>query len=141
MKAVLRNLGAVLAGLLVLFLLVAAVEVFSSVVHPFPEGFNAESHEEICRHVENYPPWVLAAAVPMWAFAAFAAAWTAAKIGNDYTAATVGLLVLAALICNLAMLPYPIWFKVACLVAIPIALIAGGRWTKRSETKVVGEVH
>src|SRR5262249_20143477 len=140
MKVVLRNLGAVLAGLVVLFLLVAAAEVVSNVVHPFPEGFNAESHDEICSHVGNHPAWVLVAAVAMWAFAAFAAAWTAATIGNGYTAATVGLLVLAALICNLAMLPYPIWFKVACLVAIPIALIVGGRWTKRSETKVVGAV-
>jgi len=137
---VVRNVGAVVAGLAVLFVLVAAVELFSNAVHPFPEGFNTESHEEMCRFIETYPAWVLGAAVPMWAIAAFAGTWTAAKIGNIYAAATVGLLTLAALILNLAMLPYPIWFKVACLVAIPIALFAGARWARRAGTMVAGEV-
>ena len=140
MKVVLRNVGAVVAGLLVLFVLVAAVEVFSNAVHPFPDGFNTESHEEMCRFIETYPAWVLGAAVAMWAVAAFAGTWTAAKIGNLYAAATVGLLTLAALIFNLAMLPYPVWFKVACLVAIPIALNAGSRCCRRPLTRESGEV-
>lgn len=37
----------------------------------------------------------------------------------------VGLLILAALIFNLLMLSYPIWFKIACLVAIPCAIGSG----------------
>jgi len=36
----------------------------------------------------------------------------------------VGLLLLAGLGFNLAMLPYPIWFKLACSVAIPAAIVA-----------------
>src|SRR5438045_1803118 len=59
MKAVLRTLAAVFAGLLVLFILVVAVELFSAVVHPLPEDFGGTT-EEMCRHVERYPQWVLA---------------------------------------------------------------------------------
>ena len=71
MKTVLRTFAAVVTGLLVLFVLLIAVEFFSAVVHPFPEGFK-ETTEEICRHVERYPQWVLAVVVPAWAAAAFA---------------------------------------------------------------------
>jgi hypothetical protein len=129
MKTVLRTVAGVLAGLLVAFVLVAAVEMFSAVVHPFPEDFGGTT-EEMCRHVERYPPWVLAVAVPMWAATAFAGVWTAQKLGNLPAAATVALLLLAALVMNLAMLPYPLWFKIACMIAIPAAMMLGVRWSR-----------
>ena len=124
MKAVLRTLAAVFAGLLVLFTLVVAVELFSAVVHPLPENFGG-TKEEVCRHVERYPAWVLAVVVPAWTLAAFAGTWTARRIGNLYSAASVGLLLLVAVIGNISMLPYPTWFKIAILVVIPIAIFAG----------------
>ena len=62
MKAVLLALAGVIAGLLVASVLVFAVEIFSGLVHPPPEDFGG-THEEICRLVEQYPPWVLAVLV------------------------------------------------------------------------------
>ena len=138
MKVVLRFFAAVLAGLLVLFLLVAAVEFFSAVVHPFPEGFRGTT-EEICQHVERYPPWVLAAVVAMWGVAALASVWMAQKIGNLYSSATVGLLLLAALVLNLSMAPYPMWFKIANLLVIPVAVLAGGRLATRRKAASAGD--
>ena len=133
MKAVLRTLAAVVAGLLVLFLLVVAVELFSAVVHPLPEDFGGTT-KEMCQHVERYPHWVLAVVVPAWAVAALASAWTARRIGNLYSAAIVGLLILAALVCNISMLPYPTWFKIATLLVIPTAIFAGCRLSTRHKT-------
>jgi hypothetical protein len=130
MKAALRTIAAILVGFFVAFALVIAVEAFSSVVHPFPEGFKG-TEEEMCRHVERYPAWVLAVVVPMWGMTALAGTWTAQRIGNFYSALIVGLLLLAALVLNLSMLPYPVWFKIANLVVIPIASVAGGRLLKR----------
>jgi len=104
MKAVLRTLAAVLAGLLVLFKLVVAVEPFSAVVHPLPEDFGGTT-EELCRHVERYPQLVLVVVVPAWAVAAFTSAWTARRIGNLFSSAIIGLLSLAALVLNISMLP------------------------------------
>lgn len=126
MKSALRKSIAVLAGLFTTFVFLVAVEVFSTIVHPLPEGFGG-TKEEMCRHVENYPHWVLAVVVPAWAFAAFASTWTAQKIGKLHSAAMVGLLLLAALVANVSMLPYPTWFKFASLLATPIATIAGMR--------------
>jgi putative effector of murein hydrolase LrgA (UPF0299 family) len=69
---------------------------------------------------------VLAVAVPAWALAALAGTWTAQRIGNVLSSAIVGLLLLTALLCNVSMLPYPIWFKIASLLVVPSALVAGG---------------
>jgi hypothetical protein len=138
MKALSRTLAAILAGLFVLFILVVAVELFSAVVHPLPEDFGGTT-EEMCQHVERYPQWVLAVVVPAWAGAAFASTWTARRIGNLFSSAIVGLLLLAALVFNIAMLPYPTWFKIANLLVIPTAIFAGCRPSMRHKTTGTGD--
>jgi len=126
MKAALFGLAGVLVGMLVTFLLVIAVEVLSNVVHPFPENVEM-TNEEMCRHVARYPHWVLGVAALAWAATAFAGTWTAHKIGALSSSAIVGALILAALICNVSMLPYPLWFKVVILAAVPLAIVAAVR--------------
>jgi hypothetical protein len=130
----LRTLAAIFAGMLLAFVLVLAVELLSSVVHPVPEGFGG-TQEEMCRHVERYPQWVLAVVVPVWAFTAFAGSWTAKRVGNLFSFAIVGLLLLAAVMFNVAMLPYPLWFKVANLLAVPAAILAASRFLSRSDVR------
>lgn len=122
MKTALRTVAGLLAGLALAFLLVVAVEMFSAVVHPVPEDFGGTTGE-MCQHVERYTQWVLAIVVPMWAFTAFAGVWIAQKVGNVYSAAIVGLLIPASLVLNLSMLPYPIWFKIAILLAVAAAML------------------
>lgn len=136
MKTVLRCAAAIVVGLLVLFAMVVGVEMFSAVVHPFPEG-STQTPEEICAHVERYPSWVLAVVVPMWGAAALASVWIAGRIGNVFTAATIGLLLIAALILNISMLPYPIWFEVASLFVISAAVFVGCRMATRRTTSEV----
>ena len=138
MQAAVRTLAAVVIGLVVAFILVVAVELFSSVVHPLPEDFGG-TMEEMCRHVERYPSWILAVVVPAWALTAFAGTWTAQRIGNFYSAAFVGLLLVASLVFNVSMLPYPLWFKVVCLIVIPIAAVAGSGWRASRRTVHAGE--
>jgi hypothetical protein len=124
--------------MLVAFVLVVAVELFGSVVHPLPEDFGG-TREEMCRHVEGYPHWVLALVVAAWAVTAFVGTWTAKRLGNLFSFAVVGLLLLAALWFNLSMLPYPMWFKIANLLAIPAAIVAGGRLSTRKKTADIGD--
>ncbi len=136
MKTVLRFIAAVFAGLLVLFMLVIAVELFSAAVYPLPEDFGG-TPEEMCQHVARYPQWVLAVVVPLWTVAAFASTWTARRIGDFYSSATVGLLLFAALVCNVSMLPYPTWFKIVNLLVIPASILVGSRpsmWHKTADT-------
>ena len=62
MKTLLRAVLAVVAGMALALVLVIGVEMFSSVVHPVPEGFTG-TMDEMCQHVARYPDWVLGVAV------------------------------------------------------------------------------
>ncbi len=126
---ILRSIGALIASLLVVFVLIMAVEIFSNVVHPLPEGTNI-THEEICLHVAKYPAWVLAVVIPMWGATATVGTWIAQRLGNLYTAMILGVLLIAGVSLNVSMLPYPIWFKVATMLVVPFAALAGSRLGK-----------
>ena len=130
MKAALLVLAAVVIGLFVAFVLVVAVELFSAVVHPFPEDFGG-TMEEMCRHVQRYPHWVLAVVVPAWGLTALVSTWIAQRIVNSYSSVIVGVILLAALVFNISQLPYPFWFKVANLLVVPTAIVAGSRLPAR----------
>ncbi|HEY0981286.1 hypothetical protein [Schlesneria sp.] len=120
MKALLRNAAAVFVGLLVLFVLVTAVEVVTLALHPYPENFT-HTMEEVCQHVERFPAWILGLAAGAWAISAYLSTWVTRRMGSPYSAAVVGVLLLAALFGNLAMLPYPEWFKATAGIAVFVA--------------------
>ncbi|MBS0266582.1 MAG: hypothetical protein JSS02_31920 [Planctomycetes bacterium] len=126
MKAFFVTLGAIVAGIVVAMLLLVAVEFYSTLVHPLPEGFG-NTQEEMCQHVENYPGWVLATVVPLWGLIAYACTWTARRLGNRISALITGNLFLLAIAANLAMLPYPTWFRIAMLVMAPLAVVMAGK--------------
>lgn len=130
MRFLLKTVLSLAVGLFTAFLLVIAVEAFSAVVHPFPEGFD-HTPEEICRHVANYPPWVLAAVIPLWGGTAWLSAWLTGKLGNLGSVAILSTLLLAAVITNIAMLPYPIWFSLATPLVVLLALAQAARPTWR----------
>ncbi len=135
-KACVRIVAGTVIGLFVAFVLIVGVEGFSAVVHPLPKDFGG-TMEEMCRHVERYPQWVLAVVVPMWAVAALVSTLVAQRIGNRYSSGVVGLLLLLALVFNISKLPYPIWFKLVTLLVVPVAIIAGSRVAGRR--KIAGQ--
>src|SRR5262245_33133388 len=128
MTSILRSVLSIGVGLITALLLVTAVEAFSAVVHPVPEGFR-HTQEEMCRHVANYPHWVLAAVIPMWGVTAFISVWLTGKIGNLSSVVIVSALLLAAVIGNIAMLPYPSWFSIASPLIALFAIALAGRLT------------
>lgn len=133
--AILRAIAGGVAAMVVALLLVIGVELVSDVVHPVPEGFDG-SEAQMCAHVANYPAWVLAVVVPIWGATALVSTWIAGRLGNLASARVVGVLLVAAVGFNVSMLPYPLWFKWACLLVIPAACLAGGYWARR---RVPGE--
>jgi hypothetical protein len=120
----LRQVLAVIAALASAFLLVIAVEIFSSAVYPIPQG-PAATMAEICEHVARYPHWILAVVVALYSATAFLSTWIATRIGNRWTGIAIGLILGALLVCNIAMLPYTLWFKVVMLACFPVACYIG----------------
>ena len=133
MAATFRVVGSILAGIALALALVIAVEFLSSILHPLPPDF-AGTSAEMCRHVEQYPPWVLALVVPAWGGTTFASTWLTRRLGNRGSGAFVGLLLLAAVVFNVAMLPYPMWFKVAILLTIPASVFLALRAPRREHS-------
>ena len=114
--------GAIIAALLVAFILLAAVEVLSSIVHPFPADF-ANTMEDMHQHVARCPGWVLAVVVPVWGLIAFISTWIAKRIGSRGAGVVIALLLVAAVLFNVSSLPYAIWFKIASVVAVLFAVV------------------
>lgn len=130
MKTILRTVLAVIAGMVLAFVLVIAVEVFGSIAHPTPPDFNG-TMEEMCQHVARFPHWVLGVAVLAWSATGFLSAWTATKIGRHPAGVVVSLLLLAAVVFNISMLPYTTWFKVVMPICFPVACYVGVRIASR----------
>lgn len=124
MRKVLWAVAGCVVGMVVAVALLIGVELFSAVVHPFPEDFGG-TQEEMVAHVARYPQWVLAVCVPMWGLTAYLSTWVARRIGGFAAALAIGLLLVAAVVCNVSMLPYPIWFKIVSVGVIAAAVVAG----------------
>jgi hypothetical protein len=134
MKAVLRTLFAVVAGMAVALALVVAVEGFSAIVHPIP----ADLTDNIPEHVRRYPDWVLAVVVLVWGATAAVATWVASRLGGRVAGGIVAPLLAWALVLNLTQLPYTMWFKVVMFSAFPIACLVGLWYGNRGAVKIRG---
>ncbi len=131
--AILRAVAGVVVAMIVAFVLVVALELFSAVVHPVPADFK-ETTEEIKEHVARCPQWFPALAVPVWGITALASTWIANRIGGRIAAIIVGLFLVASVVFNVSFLPYPIWFKVACVLAILVGVVLGIRHSAQNVT-------
>jgi hypothetical protein len=124
MKTALRAIAAVVAAITLAFVLVIAVELFSAVVHPVPQGFTG-TMDEMCEHVARYPHWVLGVVVVAWSATAFLSAWVATRIGNRSAGIAVILILAFAIVFNVSKLPYAMWFKLVMLCSFPVACYLG----------------
>jgi hypothetical protein len=124
MKTALRTVLGVVAGIALALVLVVAVELFSAVVHPVPEGFTG-TMDEMCQHVARYPHWVLGVVVVAWSAIAFVSTWVATRVGNRWAGLAVILILTLGIVFNISKLPYAMWFKVVMLICFAVACYLG----------------
>ena len=127
MKTILRTGLGVVLGMGLSFVLVIAVEAFSSIVHPIPADFQG-TMDEMCQHVARYPHWVLGVVVILWSATAFGGVWIANRVGNFTAGIAVTFLLGIAIVFNVTQLPYPLWFKIVMLSCFPLGCFLG-IWT------------
>jgi hypothetical protein len=124
----LRYVGAVIAGLVAAFLLVAGAEGIVHVMYPAPPGTNMEDFEQVKRFVAALPVTALVLVLAGWLIGTFVATWLAAKIAHNPLAGyIVGALLLAAGVMNAFMIPQPVWFSIVSFVIYIGATIVGAR--------------
>lgn len=125
-----RSILALLAGLLVMGLTVAAVQVAGHALFPPPEGIDPGNHAQMVAYIERMPVLALAWVLLAYAAGAVAGAFTAAKLAParrsrlPWAIATV---LLALIVANFVLIPYhPLWMMVAgVLLPYPFALLGG----------------
>lgn len=119
-----RTLLAVLAGLIVMMLTVAAVEAVGHTLFPPPEGVDFRDPEVLRRLMDTLPAQSLAMVVFGWALGSFAGAYIAARIARVSrlsAAIAIGAVMSLLVIANIVMIPHPVWMILARL-ALPLPL-------------------
>lgn len=127
--SILRSVASIVLSLVVALLLVIAMEGVGALLHPFPPGFEG-TRDEMHAHVARFPGWVLAVVVVGWGATTFISTWMATRLGAGRHPAhgiAIGSILFLAVIFNMYMLPYPLWFELLNLVVFPLGIYYGAR--------------
>ena len=128
---IVRSVSAVSVSTVVAIVLFMLIEGLGSILYPFPEDF-AGTFEEIARHVETCPAWVLALLGGVgYGATMFICTFIAAYIGhnrNPWHGYGMGGFLFVLVVCNLTQLPFPIWYWVLTFTALPAAAYFGTKF-------------
>ncbi len=124
----LRSFLAGFVGLIVGCLLVSLVEYGNSLVYPFPPGLDMNNQAHIAQFITTLPVGAFVAVWFAWVLGAFVGTLITkvlTKSGSDVPA--IAMAAIFALFCvfNMLMLPHPLAFVVASVIATPLAAFAG----------------
>jgi hypothetical protein len=125
---ILRRIGAVIAGMIAAFVLVAGAEGIAHKIYPPRPGTNMQDMAQVKAFVATLPLSVMLIVLTGWLIATFVATWLSARIaGTTIPGYIVGALLLCAGIANAFMIPQPVWFSIASIVIYIGATWLGAR--------------
>jgi hypothetical protein len=125
-----RSILAVLLGVVVGGLMVAAVEFVSHLIYPPPPGLDPANIEALKTAMANAPAGALLFVLLAWALGSLGGGWLAASIARRSPtrhALIVGAVLMAMGILNMVMIPHPPSFWLAALVLFLPAAYLGAR--------------
>ena len=118
----LRNILAVVIGIILAFSLIEVCEAVGHHLWPPPQGIDFGSREAIRAAITQMPFGALASVAVAWVVGAFGGGWVAARISRRARPAyVIGGLVVLASIAELVMIPHPFWFWIIALIVVPLA--------------------
>ena len=130
-----RSVLAGLAGFLVAALVVLLFESLNSVLYPFPPGIDVNDRAAIAAFVETLPVFAFVAVWFGWTLGAFTGTWIAKQLTPAASSKpAIAVAAVFFLFCgfNMAMIPSPLPFIVACLITPPLASFAALKLRARS---------
>lgn len=123
----LRSILAVIVGILVMGITVAAVQWLGHSIFPPPEAIPAHP-DAMAELVANMPLAALAFVLVAYAFGTFLGAYTAATISLAHkrgVSIAIAMVMLALIAMNFSVIPHPLWMVIGgVLVPLPFALLA-----------------
>jgi len=130
MRSFLRDLGCVIGGAVAGVIVIAVVETVSSMIYPLPSGFDPGDMEALKAHAAQLPLGAFLLVLAGWGGGNLLGSWLATRVAparHSHPGVIVGVILLAAGIANMLMLPHPAWFWVAALVMFPVCTYFGTR--------------
>jgi len=134
MTPTVRRIVAVIAGLVVAFLVIILVETVNHAIYPLPEDVNVHDPQSLKAMMSKMPLGAIAGVVVAWVLGALAGSFTAAKIarsGGLLPGLGVGIVLLLGSVLNMLVLPHPVWVWACALILIPAASALGARLAGR----------
>ncbi len=135
-----RNLLALVAGIVVVGIVVAGLQYLTSFVYPLPEGLDPldpDAADEFAAYVADLPAsaWLFALASELiGVFLGGLAAGTIAGSRKPLFAGAIVALGVVGSVMNWMSFPHPIWFILVQLVAYPLVFLAIQRIIPSGET-------
>jgi hypothetical protein len=121
----LRDIGAVVAGLAVSIAVIMAVQMAGHTLWPPPNGLDWNDTEVIRTYTSQLPFLALLFPIVSYFLGALAGPFVACRIGTAKPVVFVGIIgivLLAFTIANLIQIPHPVWFSV---LAIAVVIVGG----------------
>ncbi len=129
-----RNIGALVVGLLVGMLLNAAVvQLSSALLYPMPPGLDPSDPEQLHAYIETLPVAAFVMAIFAHVLQAGAGGWLAARLCASRPlalAGAIGAITVAGSIYNLRVLPAPGWMW----LEVPLLLLVSWQVGQRETT-------
>lgn len=123
MPALLRTALALLAGLVVTFFTISAVEQLGHLLYRAPVGLDWQDSSAVSAYLKQLPAGALLLVLSGWLLGIFTGLTAASVIAGRCRgrfALSIGSLVFLGAISNFYLLPHPKWLMVLSLISIPL---------------------
>ena len=129
MSPAVRGVVAVILGCLLAFAITFVIEAINSQIYPLPPGTDLADPASVKAAMAMMPAAALGVVLAGWFVSALAGAWLAAHLAKPagWPPLTTGVLLFAAAVANMLMIPHPVWFWVIAVAIYPVATWLGAR--------------
>ncbi|MGD1318472.1 hypothetical protein [Chryseobacterium sp. 2R14A] len=124
----LRNILAVVAGIITGSICIWLIETLNHILYPFPEGIKPNDIEGFKSYVENLPFLGKFMVIVGYSIGAVVSGFVSTKIaknGKLTAAAICGIIFMVFTIYNMTVLPTPFWFWILGIVVWGLVLLGG----------------
>lgn len=122
-----RSMGALIAGLLVMLIVISSIQWIGHSIYPPPTGLDPQDSAKAAAAVALLPIGALAMVLLSYAAGSFLGAGTGATVSVRHkrgVAILLGLVMTALVAMNFVIIPHPLWMMiVGLLIPIPFALL------------------
>ena len=118
-----RTISAAIIGIITCFVLIYIIEMIGMNLFPVKIKINPKNYNELKSLIDSIPLPALITLIVGHGISLFAGIFVAKKIQNKSAIPflLVFLVMLMATISNLAMIPHPLWFKIADISSVCLA--------------------